>query len=166
MVPTSLFLQEVLINWAAVQHIWREIPGIYCAIRHFTHLREAHKFHVLTEHKLVSKPDKHSPRQIQHLDFISQFTSDIWQVAGWGNPKWKPMSSRRIHLATYNSRHPSISQGSTKYYRPVNYIIMQTENNSLSFAKGAMPMCSDQLLCDTSTGKPHPYVPDISMNNL
>ena len=37
---------------------------------------------------------------------------------------------------------------------------MQTDNNSLSFAKVGMPMCSYQLLCDTSTGKPHPYVPE------
>ena len=37
--------------------------------------------------------------------------------------------------------------------------IMQTDNNSLSFAKVAMPMCSDQLLCDTSFGKYRPYVP-------
>ena len=35
---------------------------------------------------------------------------------------------------------------------------MQTDNKSLSFAKVAMPMCSDQLLCNTSTGKPRPYV--------
>ena len=37
---------------------------------------------------------------------------------------------------------------------------MQTDNNSLGFAKVAMPMCSNQHLCDTSTCKPYPYVPE------
>ena len=52
---------------------------------------EAHEFHVLSEHKpfthnLNTKPDRHSPRQVHHLDFISQLTTDIRHIAGQGNP--------------------------------------------------------------------------------
>ena len=69
----------------------RELLAVYCAIRHFWHFLEAREFHILTDHKplthsLHSKPDKHSPRQVRHLDFISQFTSDIRHVTGQGNP--------------------------------------------------------------------------------
>lgn len=40
---------------------------------------------MLTDHKLLtyapsSRSDKYSPRQAQHLDFISQFTTDIRHV--------------------------------------------------------------------------------------
>ena len=43
------------------------------------------EFCVLTDHKpltsaLVSHSVQHSPRQIRHLDFISQFTGDILHV--------------------------------------------------------------------------------------
>ena len=37
---------------------------------------------------------------------------------------------------------------------------MQTADNSLNFAKVSMPMCTDQLVCDISTGTPRPFVPE------
>ena len=37
---------------------------------------------------------------------------------------------------------------------------MQTKDNTLSFAKVSLPMYSDQLLCDTSTSTPRPFVPE------
>ena len=69
----------------------RELLAVYCAIRHFRHFLEAREFYVLTDHKplthsLKSKPDRHSPWQVRHLDFISQFTSDIRHVTGQDNP--------------------------------------------------------------------------------
>ena len=46
---------------------------------------------MLTDHKpltniLKSKPQWHSPWEVRHLDFISQFTSDIRHVTGQNNP--------------------------------------------------------------------------------
>ena len=69
----------------------RELLAFYCALCHFRHFLEAREFYVLTDHKpltnsLMSKPDRHSPRQDRHLDFISQFTSDIRHVTGQDNP--------------------------------------------------------------------------------
>ena len=34
---------------------------------------------------LRSKPDKYSPRETRHLDFISQFTSNIGHISGGQN---------------------------------------------------------------------------------
>ena len=36
---------------------------------------------------------------------------------------------------------------------------LQTSSNNIKFARVTMPMCKDTLLCDASTGTPHPYVP-------
>ena len=144
----------------------RECLAIHCAIRHFRHFLEAHKFHVLTDHKplihsLQSKPDKHSPRQIRHLDFISQFTSDIRHVAGQGNPVADALSRMEANAITLDSPTTVDFQALAKAQPDITELqTMQTDNNSLSFAKVAMPMCSDQLLCETSTGKPRPYVPE------
>jgi len=45
---------------------------------------------VITDHKpltfaLSTKPSQHTPRQIRHLDYISQFTTDIRHIKGEDN---------------------------------------------------------------------------------
>ena len=80
--PTSPTSYPQLINTTA--HL-TELLAVYCAIRHFQHFLEAR---VLTDHKPLthsfnSKPDRHSPRQVRQLDFISQFTTDIHHCLVW-----------------------------------------------------------------------------------
>jgi len=65
----------------------RELLAVYLAIKHFCYFIEGCQFHVLTDHKplvftLQSHSDKYAPRQLRHLDFISQFTNDICHVNG------------------------------------------------------------------------------------
>ena len=53
-----------------------ELLAIYLAIKCFRYFLERRDFHMLTDHKpliyaLSSRLDRHSPRQIHHLDFIS-----------------------------------------------------------------------------------------------
>ena len=69
----------------------RELLAVYLAIKHFRHFVEGRSFHIQTDHKsltyaLVNPSDRHTPRQIRHLDYISQFTTDIRYVAGVANP--------------------------------------------------------------------------------
>nr|VZI36458.1 unnamed protein product [Spirometra erinaceieuropaei] len=63
----------------------RELLAVYLSIRHFRHFLEGREFVVLTDHKplvfaLRASPDRYSPREIRHLDFISQFSCDIQHV--------------------------------------------------------------------------------------
>lgn len=65
----------------------RELLAIYLAIKHFRHMVEARIFSIYTDHKPLTfafqqKPEKCSPRQFRHLDFISQFSTDIRYVPG------------------------------------------------------------------------------------
>lgn len=67
----------------------RELLAIYASLKHFQYFVEGRNFFILTDHKplttaLFSKTTK-SPRQERHLDFISQFTSDIRYVKGEEN---------------------------------------------------------------------------------
>lgn len=55
-------------------------------IKHFRYLLEGRIFIVYTDHKplifaLTSKTER-SPRQTRHLEYISQFTSDIRHISG------------------------------------------------------------------------------------
>ncbi|KAH8418130.1 hypothetical protein KR222_003897, partial [Zaprionus bogoriensis] len=65
----------------------RELLAIYDAIRHFKHIVEARVFVIKTDHKPLiyafsQKPEKASPRQLRHLDFIAQFSTNIIHIAG------------------------------------------------------------------------------------
>ena len=80
--PLSYFSRKLSPTEQRYSTFDRELLAVYSAIHHFRHFLEAREFYVLTDHKplthsLNSKPDRHSPRQVRHLDFISQFTTDI-----------------------------------------------------------------------------------------
>ena len=79
----------------------RELLAAYLSIRHFRHFLEGRSYTLYTDHKpltyaLNSKPDRHSPREIRQLDFISQFTSDIRHVSGKDNVSADAFS--RVHI--------------------------------------------------------------------
>ena len=68
----------------------RKLLAIYLFIRHSRYFLEGREFHELTDHKpltytLSSRPERHSPRQVRHLDFISQFTTNLCHVQGAAN---------------------------------------------------------------------------------
>jgi cleavage and polyadenylation specificity factor subunit 1 len=68
----------------------RELLAIYEAVKHFHHMLEARHFVIFTDHKaltyaLSQRRDKCSPWQFNHLDLISQFTTDIRHISGQDN---------------------------------------------------------------------------------
>ena len=68
----------------------RELLATYEAVRYFCHMLEARHFTILTDHKPLSftfnqERDKCSLRQFIHLDFVSQFTTDIRHISGQDN---------------------------------------------------------------------------------
>lgn len=72
--------------------------AVYLMIHNFL---EGCEFTVYTDHKLFtytlrSNPDRHSPREIRQLDYISQFTSDIQHVHGVDNTVADALS--RLHV--------------------------------------------------------------------
>lgn len=106
----------------------RELLAIYLAIKHFRHFIEGRTFHILTDHKpltyaIATPSDKHSPRQTRHLDYISQFTSDIRHVKGANDPACSRCTvaywSKRIAGDTVlYTRFRGNSSGSTVRPRP------------------------------------------------
>ena len=138
----------------------RELLTVYCAIRHFRHFLEAREFHVLTDHKpltysLKSKPDQHSPRQIRHLDFISQFTCDLRHVTGKGNLVADTLSRLEANAMQLDAAPPAADfQEPSQTTRLYNLFSLLTR---LSSSQG---LCTNLLLCDVSTGSPRPYVPE------
>jgi len=165
--PLSYFSRKLSPTEQRYSTFNRELLAVYCAIRHFRHFLEACEFHVLTDHKplthsLKSKPDRHSPCQVRHLDFISQFTSDIRHVTGIGNPVADALSCCEVDAIQLQLAPPSVDfQALAKAQPDVTTLHpLQSTNSALQFARVTLPMCTNTLLCETSTGSPRPYVPE------
>ena len=68
---------------------------------------------MLTDHKpltfsLSTHSDSHTPRQIRHLDYISQFTTEIHHISGDSNPVADTLSCIELNLVTSPSQLPVI----------------------------------------------------------
>lgn len=141
----------------------RELLAIYLAIKHFQHFLEGRPFHIFTDHKpltcaLSSRPDKHSPRQVRHLDYISQFTSDIRHIKGEDNGAADALS----RISTVNANSSAIvdfdaiaqaQQGNEELRQ------LQASPSTLVLQSVPLPTANATLVCDVSTGVPRPFIP-------
>jgi hypothetical protein len=63
---------------------------MYTAVKKFRHAVEGRNFVIYIDHKpityaFVQNPEKSSPRQFRHLDYIAQFTTDVRYIKGEDN---------------------------------------------------------------------------------
>lgn len=68
----------------------QELLAIYLAIKHLWHLLEGRSFMIFTSHKTLTSvmnnnSDKYTSHKVRHLDYISQFTTDLSYVEGKNN---------------------------------------------------------------------------------
>ena len=142
----------------------RELLAIYLAIKHFRHFVEGRDFHIATDHKpltfaLATASDKHTPRQIRHLDYISQFTTDIRHVSGPNNPVADALS--RNAVCTLQSTQPPSVDLQAQATDPELKALQNSSSATLQFKTLPLPASSSTVICDMSTGVPRPFVPAI-----
>ena len=143
----------------------RELLAVYLSIKHFRHFVEGREFWVLTDHKplvysLASHSDRHTPRQIRHLDFISQFTTDIRHVKGVDNPAADALSRIGAN-ALHQEQAPVIDfEKMAKAQREDSELRkLPSPSSSLILEDIPLPTSDATILCDTSTGVHRPLVP-------
>ena len=88
--PIAYFSKQLQCAQKRYSTFDRELLAIYQAVKHFRHFVEGRQFTIFTDHKpltraLLASSDRYTPRQVRHLDYISQFTSDIRHVHGSQN---------------------------------------------------------------------------------
>nr|VZI02162.1 unnamed protein product [Spirometra erinaceieuropaei] len=140
----------------------RELLAVYLSIRHFRHFLEGREIVVLTDHKplvfaLRASPDRYSPRDIRHLDFISKFSCDIQHVHGKENVVADALS--RIEMASITTdaidftlmAEAQRSDGELPQYRH--------ENSSLRLQDVPLATGTGAITGDLSTGNERPFVP-------
>ena len=65
----------------------RELLAAYSAVKYFRYMLEGRQFTIFTDHKPLTfafqqRSDKATPRQLRHLDYLGQFTTDIRYLRG------------------------------------------------------------------------------------
>ncbi|GFS55033.1 transposon Tf2-6 polyprotein [Trichonephila clavipes] len=148
-------------NWSTYD---RELLAIYTMVKRFRHMLEGREFVIYTDQKPLiyafqQKADKCSPRQLRHLDFISQFSTNIQHVPGTRNLVADALS--RIEI-------DSISQASCLDYKDIAAAqlvdeelkqLLETNSTSLTLKQQYFPLEDITLTCDVSTNVFRPFIP-------
>ena len=82
--PLAFFSKKLQKSETRYSTYDRELLGIYLAVKHFKYHLEWRDFYINTDHKPIiyefqQKPENSSLRQLRHLLYIAQFTTDIRQ---------------------------------------------------------------------------------------
>ena len=155
----------------------RELLAVYLTIKRFRHALEGRQFHVLTDHKpltysLSSKSDKHTPRQIRHLDLISQFTSDIRHIEGQDNLAADALSRIETvqeypyvinfeEMAIAQRQDPDIAKLSSSHSLQLKEIPLPGSTTTLIYdtsTKSALPGCSTHIVFNNLHSLSHPNI--------
>lgn len=157
----SMKLSKSQQKWSAYD---RELFAIYSAIKKFKHMLEGRNFQIYTDQKPLiyafkQNPHKCSPRQLRHLDFISQYSTDIRHVQGSKNTVADALSRIEIdYITTSNTLNFNQFAEAQKNDPEVqNFLSNNTSSLKLEYKPCQNSDCN--LLCDMSTGTPRPFVP-------
>ncbi|KAI5724764.1 hypothetical protein M8J77_006869 [Diaphorina citri] len=140
----------------------RELLAIYLAVKHFLHMIEGRVFTIYTDHKPLTfaflggvvKPEKCSPRQFRHLDFIAQFSTDIQYVPGSQNVVADALSRVDTIHATLDYKSLATSQQTDEELK----VPLQGTDSGLHLKLLQMPESDVRIYCDVSTRTARPFI--------
>ena len=138
----------------------RELLAIYTAVKRFRHALEGRHFIIYTDHKPLTyafkqNPDKCSPRQFRHLDYIGQFTTDIRYIKGPDNNVADALSRIEAIGMSVDRRTLAAAQESDDELCD----IVNTGTCALRLKRVRFPDHNVELFCDVSGDIVRPYVP-------
>ncbi|CAH2087681.1 unnamed protein product [Euphydryas editha] len=136
----------------------RELLAIYEGIKYFRHMLEARHFTVYTDHKPLcfafsDRKNNCSPRQYRHLDFVSQFTTDIRHISGRDNVVADTLSRVEEIQPAIDYEVLAKSQALDS-----ELASLLNEETSLRLKKIAMAGDRREVYCDVSRLPPRPFV--------
>lgn len=156
----SMKLNKSQQNWAAYD---RELFSIYSAIKKFRHMLEGRNFKIFTDQKPLiyafkQNPLKCSPRQLRHLDYISQYSTDIVYIPGIKNVVADALSRIEINSVTKVPFLDFQKFAKVQKHDPEVQNLFQNYT-SLKLELKPCQISAEDILCDTSTGVVRPVVP-------
>lgn len=140
----------------------RELLALYLAIRHFRYFLEGRNFTAYTDHKpltfaMAKVSDPWSARQQRHLSYISEYTTDIQHVAGKDNPVADALSRSTVAFL-----HKGLNFEEMAKAQQVDTEISTYRSSTTCLRLEDIPVGPSglTLLCDISTGRQRPIVPE------
>lgn len=159
--PLGFFSKKLNSRQSQWPAYYRELLAIYESVQHYRHFLAAQHVTIYTDHKPITyafsqRREKLPPVQLNQLSFISQFTTDIVHVKGVDNTVADAMS--RIEAISFETDYSALAScqeldDELKKYR-------NDANSSLKLEDVVVPGTNTTLICDTSTGRPRPFVPE------
>ena len=163
--PISFFSKKLQPAETRYSAFGRELLAAYLAIRHFRHFLEGREFFVLTDHKpltyaFAAASDKYSPREIRHLDYVAQYTTDFRHIKGTENCVADALS--RISLNAIG-RQASIDLQQLAHAQTDDEELQSLISSPGTLQLKELPLhdSSSTIVCDVSTGTQRPYVPQL-----
>lgn len=137
----------------------RELLAIYNAIKKFRYMLEGREFTVFTDHKPITfaftkTGSECSPRQTRHLQFISEFTTDIQFISGRENVVADAMS--RIEAISAEISFAQVAKAQETDVEMKQYLLPAS---SLRLRQTPLPDSDLALWCDKSTTQLRPFLP-------
>ncbi|KAK3894821.1 hypothetical protein Pcinc_001443 [Petrolisthes cinctipes] len=165
--PIAFFSKKLTSAESKYSAYDRELLAIFKAVKRFRYFIEGRSFHIYTDHKplttaFLRNKESYTPRQMRHMDYIAQFTTDIRYVKGADNAP-----------ADALSRNISIVKSS-----PIDYATIAADqvgdaelqrlldNPALQMKKITLPDTQVTLYAVTSTDTLHPYIPEKHRHQL
>eukprot|EP00794_Sanderia_malayensis_P015573 gene15573-biopygen13284 len=161
--PISFFSKRLQLAEIRYSTFGRELLAVYLSLKHFRYCLEGRQFFILTDHKplihaFTVSHDRYSPREIRHLDFISQFSTDIRHVKGSFNNVADALSRIEINSLTTSTPSFDFNQLATAQQNDTELSTLH-ESTSLNLQAVSLPFSTGSIICDVSTPHPRPYVP-------
>ena len=138
----------------------RELLAAYRTILHFQHLLEGRPFTIFTDHRplvaMMAKPgESRSAMQARHLALISSFTTDIRYIEGKKNAVADALSQVEIDAVSWGVDFRELAQAQL---RDPELPAVRTAATALRWED--VNLGGESILCDVSTGRPRPWVPN------
>ena len=157
--PLAFFSQKLNSAETKYSAYDRELLAIYKAVKRFRYFIEGRSFHIYTDHKplttiFLRNKMSYTPRQLRHMDYVSQFTTDIRYIKGVDNAPADALS-RGISAISSSLEYTAIAADQSGDAELARLL----QNPALKMKKLNLPGTKVTLYADTSTEAVRPYLP-------
>ena len=161
-VPLAFFSKKLRSPEMKYSAFDRELLALYLATRHFRYFLEGRSFVAFTDHKPLTfaigkTSEPWTARQQRQLSYISEFTTDVRHVSGKEN-----LVADTLSRASIFDVHLGLDYVAMAAAQQLDPEIQSYRTVSTNFKLQDIPVGERgaTLLCDTSTGRARPIVPE------
>lgn len=167
--PLAFFSKRLITAQSKYSTYDRELVAMYASIKHFKSILEAREFTIFTDHKPLvfacnQKNEKASPRQLRHLDFIGQFSTDIRHISGVDNVVADTLS--RINNISAISLSSSVEYKLIARQQQDDKELQQLKKRKSGIKLLQVEHDGVILTCDVSGEKLRPFIPLTLRKNI